>query len=333
MDKKAIVLTNLGTPNSPKVRDVRKYLKEFLGDGRVIDIPAIPRFLLVNGIIAPFRAPKSAREYEKIWSEKGSPIIYYGKSLRDKVQQLTSDDVYLAMRYQNPSLKGILAEIYRKKYNEVVIVPLFPQYASSTVGSIAELASQLFAKWNYYPKLKILNQFYNDSGYIESFAKNIAGMYPESFDHVLFSYHGLPIRHVNRTHEGKTCEEAGCMNGINEENKFCYRAQCYETTKLIASRLGLSRDNHTTCFQSRFSKDWLEPFTDNVIIEKAKLGNKNLLVTSPAFVADCLETIAEIGIGYDELFKENGGKQLTLVPSLNDGDGWVKAILKIFHDI
>jgi len=329
MNEKAILLINLGTPSSTKVKDVRRYLREFLSDGRVIDIPAIPRFLLVNGIIAPFRAPKSAKEYRKIWTDKGSPIISYGYELTEEVQKKTTHSVYLAMRYGTPSLKAVLNELYEKSFSEIVVVPLYPQYASSTVGSILEIVSKEIATWDVFPKITFINQFYNHKGYIDAFVENIKKLNYKDFDHILFSYHGLPNRHVERTHHDNSCEDMGCHIRINEDNKSCYRAQCYETTKLIAETLKLDASAYTTCFQSRFSKNWLEPFTDHVIEQKAKDGAKNLLVVSPAFVADCLETIAEIGIGYKELFIEQGGDDLSLVPSLNANNKWVDALLEI----
>lgn len=329
MNKKAILLINLGTPRSTKVKDVRQYLQEFLNDGRVLDIPTIARFLLVNGIIAPFRAPKSAREYKKIWTEKGSPIITNGYALVEQMQKKTSQSIYLAMRYGTPSLKAVLDELYENNYSHITIVPLYPQYASSTVGSILEIVSKEIATWDIYPKITLINQFYNHDGYIESFTENITKSEYKNYEHILFSYHGLPNRHVERTHHDNSCEDMGCHMRITEDNKSCYRAQCYETTKLIAQKLKLEANSYTTCFQSRFSKNWLEPFTDTIIKQKAKEGIKKILVVSPAFVADCLETIAEIGIGYKELFIEKGGNELKLVPSLNANNKWAEAMLKI----
>lgn len=331
--KTAVLLVNLGTPDSPSVKDVRKYLFEFLNDPRVIDIPAIARFFLVNLIIVPFRAPKSAKIYQELWAHngipdgrQGSPILFYGKSVQGKLQQSLGSnfDVYLAMRYKNPSIDDVLADIYKKNYEKIIVVPLFPQYASASTGSVMDKVMKLISKWWVIPEVKFISQYYDNEGIINTIVERAKKYNIDEYDHILFSYHGLPVRQVDKVYKDKSlCEEHNCEKEINETNEFCYKATCYANTRLIVEKLNLPKEKYTVCFQSRLDKDWLEPFTDKVIIEQAKKGAKKLLVFSPAFVADCLETLVEIGIEYQKLFEEHGGEKVQLVESLNDHPMWI----------
>ncbi|MCW8995664.1 MAG: ferrochelatase, partial [Psychromonas sp.] len=292
MNKTTVVLVNLGTPDSPSVSDVRKYLFEFLNDPRVIDIPAIARFLLVNLIIVPFRAPKSAKIYKELWIKneipggvEGSPILYYGKSVQEKLQYALGDnyDVQLAMRYQNPSMDEVFENIYKKNLEKIIIIPLFPQYASATTGSVIDKAMRLMSKWWVIPEINFISQYYDDEGFINTIVERAKKYNINEYDHVLFSYHGLPVRQVNKVYKDETlCEEHNCETEINETNRYCYKATCYATTRLIAQKLNLSPERYTVCFQSRLDKNWLEPFADKGIIEQAKKGAKKLLVFSPA---------------------------------------------------
>ena len=337
--KTAVLLVNLGTPDSPSVKDVRSYLFEFLNDPRVIDIPAVARFFLINFIIVPFRSPKSARIYQELWNhtgipggKKGSPILYYGISVQEKLQQLLGSDydVYLAMRYKNPSLDDVLSEIYKKNYEKIIVVPLFPQYASATTGSVIDKVMKTMSKWWVIPEVKFISQFYDNGGYINTVVEQAKKYNLEEYDHVLFSYHGLPIRQVDKVYkDGSRCDKHNCETEINDSNQFCYKATCYATTRLIAEKLNLPKEKYTVCFQSRLDKDWLEPFADKVIIEQAKKGARKLLVFSPAFVADCLETLVEIGIEYQKLFEEHGGEKVQLVESLNDHPMWIVTLKNI----
>lgn len=339
MNKTTVVLVNLGTPDSPSVSDVRKYLFEFLNDPRVIDIPAIARFLLVNLIIVPFRAPKSAKIYKELWVNnglpnvaEGSPILYYGKSVQRKLQQALGDefDVQLAMRYQNPSMDEVFENIYKKNLEKIIIVPLFPQYASATTGSIIDKAMKIISKWWVIPEIKFISQYYDDEGFINTIVERAKKYNVDEYDHVLFSYHGLPVRQVDKVYkDGTLCEEHNCETEINETNRYCYKATCYATTRLIAQKLNLTKEKYTVCFQSRLDKNWLEPFADKVIIEQAKKGAKKILVFSPAFVADCLETLIEIGVEYQKLFEEHGGEKVQLVESLNDHPMWIETLKKM----
>lgn len=325
MGKKiGVLLIQLGTPDSPGVEDVRIYLKEFLNDPRVIDIPFIARKLLVNGIIIPFRAPKSAKIYKELW-ELGngvSPLLTHTLSVQKLLQERFINDnvtVEMAMRYQHPSMEDVLGKMQKENYDKIIILPLFPQYASASTGSAIEKAMKIIQSWWVIPEVSIINQFYDHEGYIDSVVDRAKAFDLKEYDHILFSYHGLPTRQVDKVYEGDDlCEDQPCETEINSKNKFCYKATSYATTRLIAEKLGIKETDYTVCFQSRLDKKWLEPFADKKVIEWAKKGSKKLLIFSPAFVADCLETLIEIGEEYHELFVENGGEKVQLVPSSND---------------
>ena len=332
MNKTCVLLINLGTPDSPSVKDVRKYLFEFLNDPRVIDINPIGRFFLVNFIIVPFRAPKSAKIYKELWTDKGSPIIIYGESVKEKLQKELGEkfDIELAMRYQNPGLDEVCARMQKRGYEKIIILPLFPQYASASTGSAIDKAMKLISKWWVIPEIKIISQFYDDENYLNCVIEQSKKYNLNEYDHILFSYHGLPVRQVDKVYsDGTPCTDHKCEEEINDDNKYCYKATCYATTRLLAEKLNLPKDRYTVCFQSRLDKDWLEPFSDKVVEEWAKKGAKKLLVFSPAFVADCLETTVEIGIEYQKLFKENGGEKVQLVESLNDHPMWIETLKKL----
>ncbi|MFN8777366.1 MAG: ferrochelatase [Flavobacteriales bacterium] len=329
--KTAILLVNLGSPDSPKPRDVYRYLTEFLNDPRVIDVPWLARALLVNGIIVPFRHRKSAKVYKELWTENGSPLIHYGNRVRELLQERFRDGerVFLAMRYQNPSMDKVLQEIHDWGADQILLVPLFPQYASATNGSVMAKAFAIMKKWWVIPNVKMIAQFYDLPEYIRGFVENGKAFNLDEYDHVLFSYHGLPERQVDKVYEDRACRNHSCEHEINDENKFCYKATCYATTRAIASGLGLRGSDYTVCFQSRLGRGWIEPFSDKVIEELAKKGARKLLVFSPAFVADCLETIIEIGEEYQELFEKHGGEKVQLVPSLNDSATWIDGLERL----
>ena len=331
MSKTAIVLVNLGTPNSPSTNNVRKFLSEFLNDPRVIDLPWLARKLLVNLIIVPFRAPKSAKMYQQLWTKDGSPIIFHGEKLLEKMNKQSDGSwkAFLAMRYQSPSLQKVLEVVRQEHFSKVIIVPLFPQYASSTSGSVIEKGMSILKKWPEMPQFEFISEFYNHPAFIDSWIERIKQYEPENYEHIIFSYHGLPLNQVEMTHFDESCETHKCTEEINEANKFCYQAQCYETTRLIAERLNLQKSDYTVCYQSRFGKNWLSPFADKIIEEKARNGIKKILVFPLSFVADCLETNVEIGSEYEELFKEHGGEHLQMVESLNAEDFWVNALKTI----
>ncbi len=338
-----ILLINLGTPLSPNTGDVRKYLREFLGDRRVIDIPVIRRKLLVNGIIAPFRAAESARQYKEIWTAEGSPLLVSGERLKIKLQKLVGDGyiIDLAMRYGEPSIAGRLANLM-SNVKKLIIVPLYPQYASASSGSTIEKVMDEIKRYEVIPEIKFVRPFFSHPEFIKAFAA-IAERNNrlQDYDHYLFSYHGLPERHILKASEeyGMKCsltyrnQPDTCCASLNDANIYCYRASCYHTTRLIAQALKLPEGSYTVSFQSRLGRTpWIKPYTDEVIAEKAKAGVKKILCFSPAFVADCLETIYEIKVLYARHFHEYGGSALHLAVSLNDEDEWVNALKRIIEE-
>lgn len=326
--KKCVLLVNVGTPDKADKKSIGKYLHQFLGDARVLTVNVFARKLLVNLIIVPFRSPKSAKLYQRIWTAEGSPLMVNSQKLRNKLQNRLGNEftVHTLMRYGNPNLQDFIKTFDDKIHSELIVVPMFPQYASSTVGTILESIFKHLSEKIFIPKIRTIQNFYNKDFFINSFVENIHQFDIEKYDRVLFSFHGLPDSHTEAAHKGETCEKYQCEKGINSENRNCYRAQAYETARLIAQKLSLKPEKITVCFQSRFSDKWLSPFTDKVLIDSAKSGEKRILVISPAFTADCLETIFEIGIEYKELFEHHGGKQLDLVPSLNDSDLWANGL-------
>jgi ferrochelatase len=337
MKKTGVLLLQLGTPDSPSTSDVRKYLKEFLNDPRVIDIPLLPRTLLVNGIIIPFRAPKSAKIYKKLWEHGNgkSPLLDYSEKVQVLLQDKFTDDnitVEMAMRYQNPSMESVLDKMHKANYDQIIILPLFPQYASASTGSAVEKALNIIRKWWVIPELKIVSQFYDSPGYITSIVERAKEFDLNTYDHILFSYHGLPERHVDKVYNNGLCEDQPCETEINADNKLCYKATCYATTRLITNQLGINEKDYTVCFQSRLNKKWLHPFSDKIVEEQGKKGAKKLLVFSPAFIADCLETIIEIGEEYQEIFEANGGEKVQLVPSSNDHPSFVECLEELVRE-
>lgn len=328
-----VLLVNLGTPLSPSVKHVRWYLSEFLNDPRVIDISAIGRFFLVNGIIVPFRSPKTAKLYQRLWTENGSPLLHYGKLLTAKVQKTLPENYFveLAMRYQEPSMEGALNRLKEKHIEKLVIVPLFPQYASSSTGSTVDRVMTLIRWWNVIPEVKIISQFPTHNLFIDAFAENIKKFDIASYDKILFSYHGLPERQVDKTYnDGKPCNDHACDTEWNDENRFCYKAACYATTRALAEKLGLPKEKYEVMFQSRLGRaEWIKPYAEPRIRELPKLGVKKVLMCSPSFIADCLETSIEIGEEYKEIFIHEGGEKLDMVPSLNDNDTWVKCVVEL----
>ncbi|MDP1799745.1 MAG: ferrochelatase [Bacteroidota bacterium] len=332
--KEAILLINLGTPDAPTPGKVGKYLTQFLNDRRVIDINPVGRFILVNLIIVPFRSFKSSKLYQQIWTKEGSPLLTNSIVLKEKVQKDVGDKyiVELAMRYQTPSIKNALENIRQQRPSKIHILPLYPQYASSSTGSTIEEVLKQIKGWEVIPSLNIVSKFYDQQTFIDALLVEGKKHNIADFDHVVFSYHGLPERQILKAsahYGGNTCQMGGCCNSITKNNQYCYRANCFETTRQLVKALNIPEGKYTSSFQSRLDQKWLKPFSDKVIEELAKKGSKKILVFSPAFVADCLETIYEIGTEYNEIFKEHGGEKVTLVNSLNTNEVWVKAIKQI----
>jgi ferrochelatase len=328
-----VLLSNLGTPDSPTPRDVRRYLREFLSDPRVIDLPALPRWLLVNLVVAPFRPRRSAAAYQKIWGPEGSPLLAHGRALRAGLARALGPGfvVALGMRYGRPSIPEALAELAAAGVGRIVALPLYPQWAESSTGSTRACLEQAHRALPGAPPLAVLPAFFDAAGFVEAFAAVarpvLSGARP---DHVLFSYHGLPERQVKaadptRGHclAGPACCDAPPPAVLAR----CYRAQCLATTRALARALALEPGTFSTSFQSRLGPTpWIRPFTDHVLPELAANGVKRLAVLCPSFVADCLETLEEIGIRGREQWLGVGGEDLSLVPSLNAHPRWVEAV-------
>lgn len=328
--KRAVLLMNVGSPDAPTVPAVRRYLTEFLNDKRVIDLPFLLRKFLVNLIIIPFRVKNSTQLYLQLWTKKGSPLIYLTKDLQEKLQdKLTADaDVYIGMRYGNPSYKKALADIKEKGYDKIILVPLFPQHAMSTTETALVAAQDQIKKLGIEAEVLNTDQFYDHPKFVDAFVEQAKKHDLSTFDHVIFSYHGLPNRQVEKCHPGITVDACSCAESLPEHGKYCYRATCFQTSRLIAKQLELTPSDYSVAFQSRLSNNWLTPFTDAVLNEKLIEGKKRILVLAPSFVTDCLETTLEIGVEYAEDFEKKGGT-LQLVDSLNAEDNWVDALAEI----
>ena len=326
--KTAILLINLGTPDSPDPQDVRRYLIEFLSDKRVIDYPCPIRQLLVRGVIVPRRYRQSAAAYEKIWTPEGSPLKVYGYLVKEKLQRLLGDDyiIDLAMRYQTPSIPDALNRLAKKHVKKIIVFPMFPQYASATTGSIHEKVLDTVSKWTTIPELLLINSYADHPDLIAAFCAVAKPYDINSYDHVLLSFHGLPEQELTKADCANHClKTKDCCSRMSAVNQHCYAAQCYATARALIKALNLK--NSSVSFQSRLgNKPWLQPYTNEVITTLAKQGKKKILVFCPAFISDCLETTYEIGMEYAHEFVQAGGEKLDLVPGLNDHDRWIEAI-------
>lgn len=329
--KTGVLLVNLGTPDSFNTADVRKYLREFLMDARVMDIPPLPRWFLVNLVIAPFRAPKSAKVYREVWEERGSPLKFYGEDVKELLQKELGEnyEVAFGMRYQNPSIRVALDELKSKQVHKIIVIPLFPQYASATTGSVIEKVFEVVKEWQVIPSLEFISNFIEEDKFIKTFAE-IARKYMKEtdYEHFVFSYHGLPERQIHKASVDNYCKlNEKCCSVYHKKNQYCYRAQCFETSRLLAKELSIPEDKYTVAFQSRLGKDpWIRPYTEEVIKDMPAKGLKSVLAFSPAFVADCLETTIEVGEEFKEIFLHEGGEKWDLVESLNNHPMWVQCL-------
>ena len=332
MVTRGIVLMNLGSPASTAVKDVRQYLNEFLMDGRVIDSPYLLRLLLVKGIIVPFRAPKSAEAYSTIWTKDGSPLIVLTKALQQALQQRIHEPVEMAMRYGSPTPADAFNNLLSQHpgIEEVIAVPLYPHYAMASYETAVEYAKEIHTKNNYSFNLSFIKPFYNEPGYIYAMAENMRPYLQEEYDHILFSYHGIPARHVKKTDPtGCHCMKvADCCNVPSAAHAVCYRHQCFTTTRLITEALRIPAEKYSIAFQSRLGKGWLQPFTDKRLEGMPKEGIKKLLILCPAFISDCLETLEEIEERGKETFMEAGGSSYKMIPCLNTHAAWVDVLEK-----
>lgn len=325
---KGILLVNLGSPRSTEVKDVKEYLDEFLMDERVIDYRWFFRTLLVRGIILRTRPKKSAQAYKTVWTDQGSPLIVITQQIKDKLEKIVDVPVEIGMRYAEPSIETGLRKLQAQGVDEVVLFPLYPQYAMSTTETVVEKAKEVQKK--FFPSMKInyVAPFYNRSIYIEALSESIKENLPESYDMLQFSYHGVPERHLYKTDPTKTCKIGDCcMKDDYPAHPYCYRHQCFKTTELVRERLGIAPEKVVVSFQSRLGKDkWIEPYTDQTLEHLPEKGVKNLAIVCPAFVSDCLETLEEISVEGKEEFLEAGGKEFTYLPCLNDDDRWIEVV-------
>lgn len=326
-----VLLANLGSPDSYQVNDVRSYLQEFLMDGRVIDMPLIMRKILVKGIIVPVRAPASAAKYKSIWTDNGSPLIHISGLVKNKLAELLDLPVALCMRYGNPSPANALDKLLSEHpaMEEVILVPLYPHYAMSSYETAVEHVKQAMALRSPSLRLKVVPPFFKDDRYITALANSIRTHLKNEFDHLLFSYHGIPRRHVIKTDcTNQHCfSSEDCCSVPSPAHAFCYRHQAIETTHRVAAKLDLPVDKFSFSFQSRLGRDaWLLPYTVAQLKKFPKQGIRKLVVVCPAFVSDCLETVQEIQMEGRDDFMKSGGESFELVPCLNDREDWISAL-------
>ena len=331
--KRAIVLMNLGSPDSTEVKDVKRYLDEFLMDARVIDKPWLLRALLVKGIITPFRAPKSAQAYKSIWIKEGSPLIVISRQQESALKKEIEEPVVIAMRYGSPSPKNAYDELLQKNpgLEEVIVVPMYPHYAMSSYETAVEYAKEQHKKGNYSFKLTFIKPFYKDEAYIHALSESIRPYVEKEYDQVLFSYHGIPERHILKCDPTRQhCLKVdNCCEVPSPAHAYCYRHQCWVTTNLVADKLNIPKEKRGFSFQSRLGRDpWLKPYTAMRLAELPKEGVKKIVVVCPAFVSDCLETLEEMGEEGREIFLHAGGESFELIPCLNVHPLWISAMAR-----
>lgn len=332
--KTALLLMNLGTPDEPTKPAVRRYLRQFLSDPFVIDLPGFLRWILVHVLILPFRTKRSVEAYQKIWTQEGSPLRINSDRLAEKLQAALGEDycVSLAMRYQNPSFEKAIAQFDGQSLDRMILLPLYPQYAESTTRSCLEAVRTLLKKTHPDLPITVIDSFYQQPEYLDAKTAVIRDyLKDKAYEKVVFSYHGLPERHLDRVCEiNKTCDRQKSCPSIQSSNAQCYRAQCFATSTLLAEQLGLSPQDYVVSFQSRLGKTpWIGPYTDEVLTELAESGLKNIAMVCPSFVADCLETLEEIDIRAKEQWEQLGGHQLLCVPCLNDASIWVDQLSEL----
>ncbi len=327
--KTGVLLINLGTPKSYQPKDVKNYLTEFLLDPLVVDVPWLLRQILVRGIIIPKRYQESAKLYQKIWREEGSPLMVYGHLLKTKLEEALGSEflVELAMRYQELKIEEQIDLLLKKNVKKIVFIPLFPQYAEATTGSIIKKIIQAIKKRPFFPPFKIVTHFETQGKMIQAYVDNINQFDLADYDHLLLSFHGLPIRHLKKIDQGCLSSQSCCER---KENNGCYRKQCYQTAQSIMQKIDFDPQNVSITFQSRLGKDpWIMPYTFDTAKSLLQKGKKKILVACPAFVADCIETLSEIAIEYRHDFINLGGQKFDLVPSLNDHPAWIEGLKEL----
>jgi len=311
--KIGVLICNLGTPASYRTKDVRRFLRQFLSDGRVVEIPKIIWWFILNGLILTLRPSKSAKLYKSVWTKEGSPLLVLSKKLIQKIKLISGDhcEVELAMRYGNPSMEDALLSLKNKNCRKLIVLPMFPQYSGTTTGSIFDEVTRVLSKWRWVPSLNFINSYHDNDEYIDALADSISGQIKKiSPQKIVFTYHGIPKR--------------------NFDLGDPYQCYCQKTTRLVAEKLNLKEDDYMTTFQSRFGPaEWLKPYTSDTMEALPSKGIKNVLVVAPAFSVDCLETIEEIDQENKEIFLKAGGEKFTYVPCLNDSDGQVNFFKKL----
>lgn len=327
MAKKAVLLLNLGSPASTKVGDVRRYLREFLMDSRVIDSPAFQRAMVVHLVILPFRAKRTAEAYRQIWRPDGSPLLIMSSRQRDLVQAEVETTVALAMRYGSPSICEVVTGLVDDGVEEIFIMPLYPQYAMSSYETVVVRVMEEIQRLKPSMGTTLLQPFYDDPEYVDALLQSSESYLKEGFDKLIFSFHGLPERHLRKsdTSHAHCLSTAGCCQNNHPAHATCYRSQCFKTVEKFTARAGLSPDNYLVTFQSRLGRDpWLRPYTEQTLDTLGRDGVGKLLVMCPAFVTDCLETLEEIAIRGKSVFEKAGGGSLTLIPCMNDHSAWIQ---------
>jgi len=332
---KGILLMNLGSPDSTEVADVKKYLDEFLMDGKVIDMPYLLRLLVVKGFITPRRAKHSAEAYKTIWTSQGSPLVVITKQVKEELTKIVDVPVEIAMRYGNPSPEEGFNNLVAQEpgLTEVIAIPLYPHYAMSSYETAVEHAKKIHSSKGYKFSLDFVQPYYNNDHYIDALADSMRQYVQKEYDHLLFSYHGIPARHLHKTDPtGSHCMRSGnCCSVASSAHATCYRHQCFETTRLVTQKLNIPQEKFSISFQSRLGKGWLEPFTDVRLEQMPGEGIKKLLVVCPAFVSDCLETLEEIAERGKESFLEAGGQEYEMIPCMNSNPAWISTLKELAH--
>lgn len=331
---KAVLLLNLGTPAEPTAKGLRAYYRHFFADPFVFDFNPIGRWLLRNLIILPFRAPRIAKDYAEIWMDEGSPLKVYADRMQASVQSRFGDNdvvVRNGMTYSKPFIKDSMAEFEELGVEEVLVLPMFPQYSTATTASVFHSVNEAAKRWNNAPALTFVNDMFQEPAFISAWKTLIeANLDKDSVDHVIFSYHGVPEKTIKKADAAGVCSFGECCNSVTEQNRLCYRMQCYQTTVGITDSMGWSADFWSMAFQSRFGPlPWVQPYLDEHIVQLVERGCKRIAVVTPSFISDCLETLFEIGIEYREEFESAGGDQFQLIPNLNDHPAWFDAVYQI----
>jgi ferrochelatase len=330
--RKAVLLVNLGSPDSPSVPDVRRYLREFLMDGRVLDVNWFARFCIVHFAILPSRPKQSAHAYQSVWLPEGSPLVVISRKVQKKLQAKVPFPVELGMRYQNPSIPEAVRNLAQRGTEEILLIPLFPHYAMSSYETAVVRVQEVVARLAPQMRVQVQPPYFAEPDYITALVSSARQFLSREYDHLLFSFHGLPERHLRKSDPtGRHClASENCCDVSSPAHATCYRAQCFKTVSAFVESAGIPKGKYSVAFQSRLGRDpWLKPYTDHELLRLAAAGLKELLVICPAFTSDCLETLEEIGIRGKESFQSAGGKDLTLIPCLNDHPLWIVALQKM----